>query len=236
MVRNLIYHLTPMGNWMWNVKQLQERLHIFNGQKLIAIATGKGLEYPEIVEKQFPDCTFIQQPNDRDLREVATFVRLLQHVESERTNEITFYGHSKGVTKSTDPAVKRWTELLYEHNLDRYREVEVLMRQFHVVGSFRRYGIFHNFKQSASWHYSGTFFWFKNQELFTRNWKEIKQHQYGAEEYIPTHFRFDESGCLFADGIENPYDIRCLQKLTPKMEIQLESKLHNANRRQTRSA
>ena len=97
--------------------------------------------------------------------------------------------------------IKRWTKMLYNSTLDHYSEVKKSLRQFPITGSMKRYGDF-NKPNTWRWHYSGTFYWFRNQDVFSRpNWTRLVPF-YGCVECWPSCvFKASEGGCLFGDNV-----------------------------------
>lgn len=227
MIRNLIYHITPMGSWKENVRQLLHRFNVFNGVKIIAIAEGDNLQPVENVKEAFeryPEVKFLTVPNDISLRETASFPLLLHSLNKlvEPTDlTITFYGHTKGVTHTSNRAIKLWTRGCYIFNLDNVLEIERQLTWFPIVGSFKRYRVTPNFPPGSNdWYYSGTFFWFKNKEIFDRDWQgAIKMHRYGVEAWPSFLFKPTEGGVVFGDGVGDMYDIRYVRDLYKKEGI-----------------
>jgi hypothetical protein len=223
MRRNLIYHISPYANYRWNLEQLKRRWKVFNGSKVIAIVVGAGrdkqggefiFESPEKVKELLPkDVEYLILPNNPNIRETATLLPLLKSISSTEKNSITFYGHTKGVTRGNHPGVKLWTELMYRFCLDHYIKVEQLLEFYFTVGCFKRYGQFKNLDQRSFWHYSGTFFWFKNAELFSRDWQDVPQTKYGTESYLSIHFKNEEAACIFGDYAKSCYNYQYLQQL-----------------------
>lgn len=224
--RNIIYHITPIGNWEWNLEQLFKRIGVFNGVKIFAIVEDekdKRFESFEKIKNYLQgrlglNCEILKFKNDIKLRETVSLYNLLETlmVESE-TNSITFYGHTKGVTHTANETVKLWTEALYKYNLDPeyVKEVERQLTWFPVCGSMKRYGRLLNFPPNTyDWHYSGTFFWFRNEDLFAREWQEsITQHRYGTEAYLSFMFTPIEAGVVFGDGVGDLYNKRYTVRL-----------------------
>lgn len=204
--RHLLYHVCPMrGNGVWqrNVMQLRKRIGLFNGKRVVAIVTGPGLDPPEAVKDLFAGTVqeWFVVPNSSARREVATFLPLLQHVHTTDPGHATFCAHAKGVTKPVNPgiSVHRWTQIMYETNLDYWPLVERTLLRHHLAGSFKKVG--RGFAGSASaWHYSGTFYWLRNAELFRREWRKVDPVWWGTESYPGRHFSADEAGCLFYEG------------------------------------
>ncbi len=205
--RNLLFHIYPVAGtstWRRAVAGLRRRIDLFNGRRVVAIVTGPGLDPPEAVQAAFGDAVaeWIVLPNDPGLREVVTFVPLLQRVQSRDPNEASFYGHAKGVTRPQNPGatIGRWAQLCYETCLDYWPHVERTLQRHPVAGPFKNVG--YGFQGSRStWHYSGTFFWFRHAELFARDWPRIDRRWWGTESYLGLHFASEEAGCLFHAGV-----------------------------------
>jgi len=224
--KHLIYHCTPIGNWAWNIAELVKRLHVFSGVKLVAIAQGKlkdGTELPDWheVRRSLPltvKCGPFE--NDTELRETASLEFLLTKLRDlgGRTGQ-TFYAHTKGTSRGNSPpkmqeAIRLWTEIMYSQCLDRIVDVDKILEAHVCCGVFKRYGRFGHFPRTSHWHYSGTFFWFRNQDLFAHpDWKKIPRSRYGAEAYLSTLFPEDKAGCIFGDGITDLYNVNYLRRV-----------------------
>ncbi len=203
-VRHLLYHVCPFpGNGVWqrNVDAMLPRLGLFNGRRVVAIATGAGLDPASTVRERFGDgvAEFVEIPNDPKLREVATFAALLSRIQSDDPREVTLYAHAKGVTRPDSSPCHRWAEVLAEVCLDYWPHVARALKSFPVVGPFKKVG--KGWAESTSaWHYSGSWYWFRNRDLFGRDWRRIDKFWSGIEAYPSLHFRADEAGCLFHEG------------------------------------
>lgn len=57
----------------------------------------------------------------------------------------------------------------------------------------------------STWHYSGSWVWYRSARLFTRNWREIDQFWSGIEPYPSLHFNLDEAGVVFHDKTGDLY-------------------------------
>lgn len=209
--RNLLYFICPMrGNGIWqrNVLQLLARLPLFNGKRIIAVAQGPELLFDPVavVRDAFGNSRvdeWLTVPNDRTMREMAAWPALLERVESTDPAEVTFTGHAKGVTKPTNPGVTThaWAEFMYQVNLDYWPWVEEVLRTHSTAGAFLKTGV--AFRGSKSgWHYSGTFYWFRNRELFGggRDWRKMDTTWWGTESYPGLHWTATEAGCLFHEA------------------------------------
>lgn len=170
---NLIYHIWPVASnelWRWNVGRLLDRINIFNGERVIAVATDEETVSADEVERAFAghEATFIKMANDARLREATTFLQLLDAVYTDNPTVATFYGHAKGVSraKSVHDVEKAWAECMYHHCLDFPDRVrEALARKV-------MYGV--SFPIETAWIFPGTFWWFHNASLFKRpDWRTL---------------------------------------------------------------
>lgn len=230
-VRHLLYHICPLdgpnGAWRWNVDQLRQRLHLFNGTRVVAVATdppegrkpqpegpfapvGRETTYPcasfEDVVKEFGEdaagIEFVKVENDPSLCEVASHLPLFARLaDNTGPEDVLFWGHNKGATRPPGSVTERWTEALYETYLDYWPVVEDLLERYPVVGAFKKLGRQWPAEQSTSdWHYSGSFFWARCRELFKKDWERIDEFWSGIEPYPSLHFSAAEAGCIFHEG------------------------------------
>ncbi len=68
-IRHLIYHIYPLRNndsWKWNLKQLRNRIRLFNGKRIIAIVLDHLTVSSDEVRSALEgcDCEFIEFQND----------------------------------------------------------------------------------------------------------------------------------------------------------------------------
>lgn len=208
MIRNLIFHVTPIANYKWNIEQLIKRWPIFTGKKVIAIATDRTFDTPNVVKSLFPkdlDLEFIEVKNHPLLRETKSLPVLLERAsEFDRSGTLCYF-HSKGVTRKEDPSVMLWTRIIYHYGMDLIEKVDKLLLKFPVVGCCKRYGKFETFPRGSTWHYSGTIWTARLKDLFERNWQNVPLIRYGAEAYISLLFKDEEAGCTWGDRFQNGY-------------------------------
>lgn len=224
--KHLIYHCTPIGNWQWNLGELVKRLHVFSGVKLVAIAQGKLDDGTELMDWQevrrhlpvFVKCGPVD--NDTVLRETASLEFLLTKLRNMGGKDgMTFYGHTKGTSRGGSPpkmqeAIRLWTEIMYSQCLDRLPDVDKILEDHVCCGAFKRYGRFGHFPRTSHWHYSGTFFWFRNKDLYAHpDWQNIPRSRYGAEAYLSTLFKENLAGCIFGDGVTDLYNPNYLKRV-----------------------
>lgn len=209
--RNLIYHIWPVAGslWEWNVDQLRQRIDLFNGRRIIGVVNdSKSVSSQAVMsELEGHGCEFVALQN-QDSGEVVTFAEMLRQIASHDPNEITFYGHAKGVKygANVSDAVRRWTEVLYRVTLDDWRSVWTQLKDRTLTGPFRMLGRFAAHRNVGNWHYSGSFFWMRHASVFARRDLEVPQFYGGVEAWPGKHFRISETGCLFLDNLRQlPY-------------------------------
>lgn len=234
-IRNLIMHILPVAgndNWKWNLDQVATRQHLFDGKRVLAIASetaektgGKILTTvtpDEVIEYSKSiglDWTHIQAfKNNSRLREVATFPWLLEQVESTNSNEVTFACHAKGVTHSADSITMRWAEKQYHVCLDDWQTVCRALGQYSMAGSFRRFGQFTT-PGNNRWHYSGTNYWFRHDDVFTRDWRKLDKQFFGTESWPAHLFKAGEVACLFGDNVGDLYREETWQTMERETQV-----------------
>ncbi len=221
--RHLLYHITPFATndiWLRNVRQLLKRIDLFNGRRVIAVATGPDLVSPPEVRAAFGthEVELLTRPNSRELRENATFLPLLECVADPDPAAATFYAHAKGVAKDVlclgDPLGSRyWRNAMYHELLDDWERIAELLVDHAVVGTHRRQHleqprIYPDGQSESTWHFAGTFFWFRNFDAFsTSKWRDVWQPTgWGAEAWPGRMFDFDQSACVAYDGLVEHYN------------------------------
>jgi hypothetical protein len=211
---NLIYHVYPSKKndvWIQNIEQLARRWQNFNHQRVVAIATGPDCCHPDEVKEMlyFPNrpAQFIEMENDPILRETKSFLPLLQSIQSQDPNEATFYAHTKGTsTAEFAVGVARWRNAMYHHLLDQGNVVRELLRTHPCVGCCKmiwehkdpEIDVPYPTKlEYGNWMFAGTFFWFRNQSVFSHpNWSCIPQDRYGTEAWLSGMFTAEQAVSL----------------------------------------
>lgn len=224
---NLIYHVCPLTSndvWRANVRQVVRRLPIFNGRKVVAVATGPTLHAVDEVRRAFgdPGIEYLELPNDPQLREVATFLPLLEAVESTAPDEASFYAHTKGnSTRDSAFGAELWRNAMYHHLLDHANVCRDLLMKHPCVGTHKirwpaGYKQFPSGLQHGhSWMFAGTFYWFRHDAVFAHpHWRDVPRDRYGAEAWLSGLFEPDEAATVFQPWPANehptpsPYDPR----------------------------
>ena len=203
-VRTLLYHVWPFAEtniWKWNVAQLLRRFDQFNGKKVVAVALDASSCSLDEVVAEFgrDDILFLEFLNDPRFREVVSLMKLWEQVESDDPDEITFYAQSKGVTRSeTDEVIRHWTDIMYATCLDCQSLVDDMLLRHQTVGTFKKVG--RCFSGKSLWHFSGTFYWVRNAEVFSRPWRQCDLQWFGAESWPSYVFHEQEAGALLLTG------------------------------------
>lgn len=218
---HLLYHVCPLKSndvWVLNVRQLQRRIHVFTGRKVIAVAQGPGLHSLSEVAHMLDgaDAEFIAVPNDPQLREVASFEVLLRAVESTDPGDASFYAHTKGnSTAGSALGVEFWRNAMYHHLLDGYCACLDLLSQHPCVGTHKMMwssgSPYPSGLLRGNWMYAGTFFWFRHRDVFTRAWCPVPHDRYGAEAWLSGFVAADEAATVYQPWpahrpVPNAYD------------------------------
>ena len=213
--RNLMMHIIPIsgnGVWQWNVAELLKRMDLFDGKRVVAILTpNANCKYTLDIVDQVKDAflehridEWVVRENIPRLREVVTWPLLLESLSKEPG--VTFACHAKGVTHGMESITHRWTEAMWRTCLDDWPSVERALTQYSMAGSFKRYGQFKT-HGNHRWHYSGTFYWFRNDDVFRtgKDWQSIDQQFFGNESWPGRMFKPHEAACLFMDDSPDLY-------------------------------
>jgi len=193
-VRNLVYHVCALksnNGWKDNLVQLNKRMAVFNGRRIIGVARGPGIHDPSVVIKEIPGCEYLVLPNCKVLREVATFLPLMLSVANDSAEECSFYAHTKSNSTADDQrGAWAWTKTMYHHLLDFPDEVMKDLRTNLAVGTTQ--GIWHGANAPfptklnwAGWAFFGTFWWFRHDAVFSRpKWMCFPNDRYVAEAWL----------------------------------------------------
>jgi hypothetical protein len=216
--RNLLYHVCPLAEndvWLANVRQVRRRLDLFNGRRIVAVATGEGMLSPEDVRAAFGDrdIEYLEIPNDRRLREVASFRALLDCVAEVDAKQATFYAHTKGnSTRENRTGAMYWRNAMYHHLLDGWPEcIGHLESGMAAVGTHKmiwgtgRRSPYPTKLQHGEWMFAGTFFWFRNDVVFGREWQNVPNDRYGAEAWLSGILSPGEARSVFQPWPETKY-------------------------------
>ena len=210
----LMFHVWPHGNaWRRHLEWLKPEIHRFD-RKLLGVAYDSSTASVQDTAREFESiCPGWEVhkaknlPKKRGLREVATYQKMLPVVAEWNTpNDVTFCLHGKGVQNHTQMSetVTWWTEAMYEtvyRNIDGV--IDAMRQGSALAGSFKRY--VGHFKSQHDWHYSGTFYAFRNCIAFNNGLPAYKQIWWGTESRVGDHFPKESAACLFGDDARNLY-------------------------------
>jgi hypothetical protein len=202
-VRHLLYHVYPRrgSRWRERVLRLRERIEHFNGRRVVAVASDGTTDPPAHVADALAGCgcEVVPVENDPNLREVATFLPLFERVSELRDpTHATLYAHAKAVTRPEGAACHEWAAALEEVLLN-WPAVAEGLRRHPLAGAFKKVG--RGWPESSSdWHFSGSWFWFRNAELFAKDWRRIDRFWSGIEPYPSLHFPKGHAACVFHAG------------------------------------
>jgi SAM-dependent methyltransferase len=213
-VRHLLYHVYPRSGSRWRrpILRIREAMPLFNGRKIVAIAHDGTTEHPVMVRDALAGCgcEFVEVPNNPDRREVETFLPLFERVaDLVGPEHATLYAHAKGVTRPAESTSDRWTMALEEACLDHWPLVAEHLSRFPITGPFKKLGRgWPDHESLSDWHYSGSYFWFRNDQVFTRpNWRTIDQFWGGIEPWPSLRFSPELAGCLLFEGRVPGFDL-----------------------------
>jgi hypothetical protein len=202
-IRHLTYHVYPRGEiWRWNIAQLKERLSLFNGRRLVGVACDGHSDPLEAVQEALgdPSIEVFHIANDGHRREMTTHPWLLERMSDlVSPMDATFYGHAKGIGSSLiADGVRTWADAMYVSCLDYWPAVRAALVDHAAVGILRR-RTRHPPGVPVAWHYSGSFRWLRNADLYRRDWRRIDQEWQGPETYPGLHIGYEESACLWGE-------------------------------------
>lgn len=202
--RHVLFHVMPVaGNGVWQraAAQLDARRGLFDGRAVVGVVTGAGLDPPDAVRRLLPWADVVAVPNDRGLREVATWAPLWDRLGPVGDADAVLYCHAKGVTRRVDPgnSCQWWASLLWSLALDHWPLVAAQLKSFPVAGPFKKVG--YGFGAGhGRFHYSGTFFWVRGKGLARRLAVPPPRMWWGVEAWPGLAFDVGEAGCLFLPG------------------------------------
>lgn len=206
----LMFHVWPHGDgWKRHVEKLQPVLHRFD-RLILGVATDESTATVDEVWEAFGErWEIVAVENDPSpktgLREVATYREILSTLPNG-VNDITFCAHAKGAqshTAASEP-VTWWTDAMYEailYNVDGV--IDEIRNGAAIVGSFRRHGKYLGTKYK--WHYSGTFYAFRNAIAFSNGVPSYRSRWWGTESWPGDHFPIESSACIFGDRSNDLY-------------------------------
>lgn len=196
----LVFHCWPKrGGWERHIEKIKAIEHRFD-RTMMGVAIGAdGCDTYDQVRETFGDSWEYKQIENDPTRGECDTLQWAVDTASNDINAVTFYCHSKGTkeaTKKSEP-VRWWTDCMWETviwNVDAV--LEQLERGAKFAGSLRYVGNF--FPSHNDWHYSGSYFAFRNAHVIGPNCK-VREQYYGTEAFPSDHSKASESVCMFED-------------------------------------
>lgn len=188
--------------------------------------------YKTVCEALGPEYDIFPVPNHTALGEVPAFQELLKRcVTTYDPGHYTFYAHAKGVTRpfNEQVSVHPWSALMYACNLDYWPIVESALTPYSFVGALKKQThpfvlkriavrergtlVYRRVFEKSRWHYSGTFFWFKNSAMVGTSYTVLDQIWGGVEFWPGKHWPETQGYCLFGQHAGSAYDWNCMRPL-----------------------
>lgn len=204
---HLTHHLCPSRKsdlWRWHLRQLADRFRIFNGKRILSIASDANtfslrevLNYSQSLGLEWT--AHQQVRNLRRMGEHQSWSGLMRLLEPQHlgVDDAVFYCHSKGVTHPGNEAPTIWSSVMYEAALD-YIPVVIdhFRRDYAFTGSIK--GTREKFfgGPDVDWCYAGTFFWWKPSIVGDKH-RQVKPRYHGLEMWPGESFPFEKCGDLF---------------------------------------
>jgi hypothetical protein len=206
--RNLIMHVYPLAchqHWRRSIEHLKARWSQFTGRRVVSVAYDTKTCSVDEVREAFGECEVeIVGRRNTPLQEVESFPHLLHAVSREPG--ITFYSHSKGCTHCRhDSASHIWCDAMAEACLDYPKLVDCALVDHDTCGAFRSRQVIGDWRTSPPWHFAGTWYWFRNDAIFNRDWLPPDNVLWGAETWPGRKFDIERSHCLFYDHAETTH-------------------------------
>jgi len=212
-IRHLLYHIYPKRNdiWKWNVDLLLPYLPLFNGRRIVAIAVDESTVEADKVKDAFGGAVleFMVFRNNKKAGEMVSFLPLLAQVQTDDPNVATFRAHAKGTSRferDLRDHLREWTKLLYTANLADWDQVRKDLEEAAMTGACRKFDQFRKRPPVGKPTYSGSFYWFRNCYVYSRDWQSVDNPRWGCESWPARLFTKQETRCLLIDDTKSMYD------------------------------
>jgi hypothetical protein len=191
MIKNLVYYcyfenseINEFANY--NITLINKYLPLFNGQRIIKIAVDDLLRNNSHLINLFPNCEIELVQNNPETRESEYFIQSLKEIKNK--NSLTFFAHNKGSKNggAENNVVKVWLLSMYFFNLEeRYlSNIEYNLTTDKTFSGIMQITVPCPPWVTTNWHYSGTFFWFNTEKLFSIDgWDNFEKGRFSVEGY-----------------------------------------------------
>jgi hypothetical protein len=190
---SLIYHIYAEGEQeplKENMATLMSKIDLFDFV-YIKVAYDDFDTASSIIEPYFNDspisvCYF---PNQPELGEVVGFVNALSKIHDTNPDTYIFHAVTSGVSPRLNDFfrknIKAWREAEWELCTSNLDLVEEKLEEYSCFGSFKRNEPMNKGgPYPCPWHYSGTFWWVKAEDLWLTKWRSITPCRHGVEMYL----------------------------------------------------
>ena len=203
---NLLWYVWPRRatRAVWQAQQqwISRAARLFDGKKVCVISVDDSTDADGVDLRIWDEV--VQIPNDPVQREVPGWRRLMHSVSREPG--ITVWLHAKGVGRGNPQThLRHWWELAYETLLD-VETVRQSLNRHVLAGVFLRNAYARNL--GVPWHFSGSFYAFRNDWVFKRDWQlrgPIDPGGWYAEAWPALIAPRDLTTCLRFEGCPNLY-------------------------------
>jgi hypothetical protein len=210
----LMFHVYPRGEgWRSHLAKMEPQLHRFK-RKILGVAYDRDTYSVDDTVAAFGDGWEVftaengaKGKHQKGLREVATYQQMLPTLDTG-PNDVTFCLHGKGSQTGYDKSdpIQWWIDAMYStvyHNIDGV--IDEMRNGAAIVGSFRKHS--KDLGTRHRWHYSGTYYAFRNAITCSNGWPNFRQKWWGTESWPGDHFPLSASACIFGDRCGNLYHV-----------------------------
>lgn len=214
-VKHIMYYMWNNNSDIigYHLDKLLRTIDIFNGERIATVVDGDANLLHKLDSMGFK--TIIRGTNQSGEYPAESYY-FHQMLSKLPKDGLTFYGHAKGVSYATkefnEGPVKLWCENLYNSCLFGYNDHLSILEQNIFSGSMLR-------TNRKTLVYPGTFFWFKNKDVFDLNW-QLLDNSYGGVEYWPGKITNNQyMGAADSTGKDNDFlDLYSLDFWTTKVK------------------
>jgi len=155
----------------------------------------------------------IMVPGGQRGTENVCFHRMLEMIQSNDPDEVSFFAHAKGtsleaVQQHDVGELSYWVESMYRNNLSDPEKVDEALRAHPCAGTLK-----YTIQNDDSWCYAGNFFWFNHGSLFTPGWKEEVGTSVGR--YLRSRFPAEQAFNLGDDYAEKKKSLALVRNWDP---------------------
>jgi hypothetical protein len=171
-----------------NIELLNQYWYLFNGQKVITIATNYEEDNIDELLNLLPkDCIIWITTNNSETWEATHFIEMMKIVD----HGYTFYAHCKGISRTQMIGLDIWIKNLYKQNLGTKPDLGKAIFSG-ICGKMLPCPPY----VQVPWHYSGSFYWMKTAVVKKRMEKmNILPSRYLTESFPAMVAKEEE--CLF---------------------------------------